>query len=237
MITRRTKQELLLFCSRKNMSSLPHKSAPRLLQEVIAKAGHFEAAAGFALACAMQERGNADSPHLIVWVRQDEAVREGGTLYGPGLATLGIDAGNLLVVHARTLADTLRAGLEVVRCPSVAIALIETVSPVDLTASRRLKLAAEKSHVAPMLIRHVDVPMSNAVRIRWRVQAASCRDPVATERWPPIPRPAFDVELVKHPAGLSGMRWCVEWDHVQQRFEPSLPLPLAAVPIVRPMAA
>lgn len=213
---------------------LPSKG---VIQEIIAGAGHVEAAVGFALACAAEVRAAGACPRLIVWVRQDAAAHETGTIYGPGLTALGIDPGEVVIVRARTFADALRAGLEVLRCPSVGVGLIETIPAADLTASRRLKLAAEKSGVVPFLIRHADGPVSNAANIRWRITAGPRWADGAVPAWSPVQHASFEVELVKHPAGLSGVRWCVEWDHELRQFKETLSRPVGTVPAGGSLAA
>lgn len=209
----------------------------RALQEVVAGDGHFEAAVGFALACAAQACVSEKHPRLIVWIRQDVAAHEAGDSYGPGLAALGIDPGELIVVRTRTFKDTLRASLDVLRCPAVGVGLIETITAIDLTASRRLKLAAQKSGAVPILIRHVDAPVSNAVSQRWRVRAAPRLGNEESADWPEVVGASFQVELVKHSAGLAGTRWCVEWDRERRHLKKALSRPVAAVPVSRSLAA
>lgn len=212
---------------------------PSPLQEIVGICGQAEASVSFALALAAQTRWERreERSRQIVWVRQDEAARESGDPYGPGLAAFGIDAGSLIVVRTRTFADTLRAALEAVRCSAVEVALIETVAPVDLTASRRLKLAAEKSHVVPILIRNSDTQVSNAATVRWRVSSAPRSEGNVSGSWLSVQHAAFDVMLIKHPAGLAGRRWLVEWDHERRQFRETLSLPVAAVSRGRSLAA
>lgn len=220
-------------------TELPQPKSP-LLQEIVSARGQPEAAVGFALTLAAQICGvDRCERHTrqVVWVRQSDAKQEVGDPYWPGLAALGIDPGDLLIVQLRTFADTLRAGLEAVRCSAFNTVLIETIAPLDLTASRRLKLAAEASGVMPILIRHKDVPVSNAASIRWHVRLASRPERDTASRWRPIQRAAFEVTLAKHPSGLAGKRWVLEWDHERREFNPPLSLPLAAVPRCRSLAA
>lgn len=260
------------------------------LQEVVARAGHSEAAAGFALACAAHVRGAGACARPRVWVRQDAAIREVGDVYGLALSAFsggapagrmaarsgsagseparlapqsfvpesGLPAGlltaglvsedpvpadhvpeDLIIVRARTFIDTLRAGLEAVRCAALDVVFIETVAAVDLTASRRLKLAAQKSGVAAILLRHTPAPVSNAVSVRWQVGAAARCENGRRENCPEAAPARFDVELVKHPAGLAGTRWRVEWNNERQQFDcdAALPQSVDAIPVGRSLAS
>lgn len=207
------------------------------VQEIVAKAGHGETAAGFALASATRIHSTMALPSSIVWVRQDAAVIEAGDLYAPGLSAFQVDTKKLIVMRARTFTDTLRAGLEAVRCAALDAVLIETMTPVDLTASRRFKLAAEKSGVATLLIRHADTAASNAISLRWRISAVPRTQQL--KHWPEAPPARLNVELIKHPTGLAGVHWHVEWNHDKRQFEAyeTLPQLMDSIPVSRPLVA
>ncbi len=168
----------------------------------------------------------------IVWIRQEAALVEAGHLYGPGLAALGLDPARLLLAHLRTPIDVMRAGLEAARCRAVAAVILETMdrgAKIDLTATRRLKLAAEKLGVTVFLLRASGATVAGAVETRWRVGPARAASD----------RPRFDIRLMRHRAGLPEMRWQVEWDHEQRAFTAAAPLsePLVPLPCRRPVAA
>lgn len=204
-----------------------------LVHEVAPAPGHVAAAGGFAVALAAEMRGGLPPGRPIVWVRQDAAACEAGEVYGPGLLAFGIDPSGLLVIRCRTHTDALRAALESVRCASVGVVLVETAASADLTGSRRLKLAAEKSRVAVVLVSHAAVSQPSAARMRWRVAGAPAR--AGPEAGPA--RPTFDVTLIKHAAGRPERRWLVEWDHERGQFTQALPSALDAVPDVGSLAA
>lgn len=171
----------------------------------------------------------------VVWVRQEAAAMEAGGVYGPGLAAFGFDPARLLLVHLRTAIDVMRAALEATRCAAVGAVIIETVdrgAKIDLTATRRLKLAAEKGGVTAVLLRAAGETVAGAVETRWRVRPA-----VASQD-----RPRFDITLMRHRAGVPEMRWQVEWDHEQRTFAAAtaaaaLSQPLVPIPPRRPLAA
>ena len=206
---------------------------PSLL-EVVAASGHAHAATTFGLALAVEAVSAPAAPtdRVFLWVREAAAVVETGDAYGPGLMNLGVSPDALISVVVRTQVDALRAALEGARSTALSAVVLETMAAVDLTASRRLKLASEKSGVAVVLIRLKNEAMANAVPIRWRVSAAP-----QTIRPGSQPFATFKVEVLKHPAGLNGNMRIVEWDHERHSFTEALSLSLAAVSDVRPLAA
>lgn len=200
--------------------------ATGLLHEALAAGGNDgPAAAGFAAALA-QRTGKAP----VVWVRQRFGEAEAGALHAPGLAAMGLDPGHLTLVHARHPRDLLTAGLEAVRCPALGAVVLEAWgnSPLlDLTATRRLMLAAEASAVTTILLRVASDSARSVAFTRWQVGAAPSRA---------LPADApglatFDITLLRNRAGPSGQRWRVEWDHGQQRFRPAAPIPRRVVPL------
>jgi len=205
-----------------------------VLHEIVAAPGHAGAATGFALAVLTQmlpradREGAAGAEGSLLWVRQDAAAIEAGALYAPGLAAFDMDPGRLILAHLRTPLDVLRAGLEGARCPALGAVIIETTAAVDFTASRRLKLAAEKSGVPVVLIQHADVRTPTAASVRWHVSGVRSRTG---------DRPAFDVTLLKHSYGRPGQHHVVEWNREQRTFIETLSEPLAALSGGRPLAA
>jgi protein ImuA len=104
---------------------------------------------------------------------------------------------------------------------------------LDLTASRRLALAAEKSGVTLLLLR-IDAQASpSAADTRWQVAAAPSQ---ALEANAPGPV-ALDIELLRRRAGPAGMRWRVEWNRDACAFrEPALSGAVVSLPSHRPAA-
>jgi len=201
-----------------------------LLREVVAGPGHAGAAIGFGLALAMQ-RNSASRAPVLLWVRDAAAAAEAGDAYGPGLSALGLSPGTCIVVEARSLVDGLRAALEGARSVALHAVVLETVAPIDLKASRKLKLAAEKSGVEIVLIRHGGGMAPNAVQVRWRVQGALLMQPDGRRR------PTFEVVVLKNSSGLDERSCIVEWDHERRCFSQAVPLSVDAVPVVGSLAA
>lgn len=154
---------------------------------------------------------------------------------GDGLALLGIQPSRLTIVETRTEVDMLRAGLEAARCAGVAAVLMESEGrfvDYDLTASRRLVLAAEASGACILLLRGDAVPRSSGAQTRWTIKSAPS---VALEADAPG-WPAIEAELLRCRGGPAGGRWRLTWDSEGGCFRDAdgqAPLPGAVVPFSR----
>jgi len=144
-----------------------------------------------------------------LWCLQDRTT-DAGELYPPGLARLRLDASRLLAVRTRRDADTLWAMEEGLRCSSLA-AVVGEVKAGDLTASRRLQLAAEASGVTALLLRPAsDAPDASAAATRWRIGAAPSRPRGwAAELDEPGPE-CWQATLFRCRGGAPG-NWTMEW--------------------------
>lgn len=216
------------------MSWAPLETANKFeLQEVVARHGDAHAAIGFAFALAAVRGLAAKSTRAtLLCVREAAAAAETGDYFGHGLISFGLSPDRMIIVNARTKMNALRAALEGARCEGLDNVILETATPVDLTASRKLKLAAEKSGVGIVLVRLTDVTTANAAQVRWRVEAArSLANPKARSST------VFKVEILKHPAGLIGSRGVLEWDNARHCFAQAIPLSLATVSDIGSLAA
>ena len=184
-------------------------------------------AAGFA---AMLARLTLPPAAPLLWLRQEEAERSGGRLSAPGLAQVGIDPARLVLLVLPDPVTLLRAAADVVRCSSVGAAVIEPWKQpraLDLTASRRLAVAAEESGVTALMLRVDAHPTPSAAHTRWRIASAPS---TALEADAPG-HPAFDIALLRQRGRPDGGRWRLEWDREQARFAeafPGLVVPAAA---------
>ena len=217
-----------------SLSSISAGKASVLFREVVAGPGHAGSAVGFGLALVAQTLAPASaSPEaMLLWVRERAAVAETGAAYGPGLVAFGLSPDCCIVVEARTHVDALRAALEGARCAVLSAIIVETLAPIDLTASRRLKLAAEKSGVAIDLVQLGGRVASNAAQMRWRVQAAPRSAMPGGAR-----RAAFEVIVLKSPSGIDGRNCIVEWDHERRCFVQTVSVSVDAIPVVGSLAA
>lgn len=193
------------------------------------------AAAGFGAGLALR---SMEAVRDLVWVRQTNAEREVGRLYMPGLAAFGLDPARLILVGVRDIVGVLRAGVEAARCRGLGAVMLEPWGShpmLDLTATRRLALAAERSGVTVILMRPGAREEASAAQTRWRV-ASGPSVPLAANA---PGRPVFDVTLLRNRAGPAGMGWRLEWDHEHHHFRQAAPLSgaVVSVPARRPAAA
>lgn len=158
-------------------------------------------------------------------------------LNGDGLARLGFDPARLTIVDTDCELDLLRAGLEAARCPGVDLVLLETkgrFAGYDLTASRRLALAAERSRSCVVVLRHDAEPRPSAAWTRWEIASAPS---IPLEAEAPG-HPAVEARLLRWQGGPEGRRWRLEWDVDHGTFRDAdqlAPLPgaLVSLPFVR----
>lgn len=122
-------------------------------------------------------------------------------LYGYGLADLGWDPADLLLTRGRRPEEVLWQLEEGLRSGAVAAVVGDVVAP-DLTASRRLQLAAEAARSpAIILLPSGAAPPQSVALTRWKVVSRPSHHG----------RPVWSLELQRCRGGTPA-RWCVEWD-------------------------
>ncbi|HWU04662.1 MAG TPA: hypothetical protein VN222_18135 [Novosphingobium sp.] len=192
------------------------------LHEIHADAADWASALCFALG-GLAQRANASArPVAIVLVRP--CPRGSGVLgavpaampYAPGLAGAGIDPARLVLVETGDAIGLLRAGLDAARCPGVAGVVIESwgrMAEYDLTASRRLVLAAEQSGTGVAVLRGDAPERASAAHSRWHIRSAASRAEPLAAHLPAPPGPAaIEARLLRQRGGTAGMGWLLEWD-------------------------
>lgn len=191
------------------------------LHELFAGDGTDEASAlgAAAMLALCLTRAAAPAP-AILWLREAAAQRKAG-LHGPGLTDLGLDPARLVLGLLPDTAALLRAGVDALRCAGLGAVVLElggNPALLDLTASRRLALAAEASGVTPLLVRTRGArPAPSAARTRWRVTAA----PSAALAADAPGHPALTLALLRQRGGVAGLDWTVEWNRDAGCFTPA----------------
>lgn len=172
----------------------------------------------------------------MLWLRTEEAERRSGRLYAPGLTELGLDPATLVLGRMPDDVALLRGAADAARCSGVGAIVVEcwrNPRALDLTASRRLALAAEQSGATLLLLRIDAAPDATVAHTRWGVRAAPSVALAANAPGHPL----FDVELLRSRAGPAGGVWRMEWSRDEQTFrEPTFPGPLVQHPAGRPLA-
>jgi protein ImuA len=169
--------------------------------------------AAWLLARAMQNTG------LALWCRVQPKGRRsyepgpyGPGPYGPGLARFGLATERLLLARTRTPVETLWAMEEGLRSGRFAAVLGEAAP--DLTATRRLQIAAEAGGSLALLLippareKSAGKPAKRSSRLsaattRWRVAAHPAAQPKA---------PRWTLILERCRGGGQGA-WTLEWNH------------------------
>jgi protein ImuA len=157
--------------------------------------------AGTAFAAALLARLAAARGAPVLWV-----VR-GRDLHAAGLAAYGLTPERLIAVRAAREADALWVLEEALRCTHLAAVLGE-VGRLDLTASRRLQLAAEAGGVTGVLLQMGEERTggASAAVTRWRVAPA----PGLDDGEPGVGAPCWRLDLLRCRGGRPGA-WRVGW--------------------------
>jgi len=185
-----------------------------ILHEIAAaREAEATAASGFALLLAARTAGP------VVWIAEDMALYESGAPYGPGLDDLGLNPERFIMVAAPKSRDVLWAVEEALSCRGMGTVIGEIrQASLDLTATRRLSLAAGRRSAVALLVRSAPGRDASAAATRWIVKAVPSRaaKPRAMTLGPGPPR--FALSLVRNRRGPPGS-WVLEWNGVEQRFE------------------
>jgi protein ImuA len=182
------------------------------VHEVYAARGDTAVMTGFGVMLALMLA--ADKPCFFVRVQS----RDGAMLYPPGLAVLGLDPARCFTVHAPDLLAALRATADIARSGAAGAVLVEVEGNprlMNLTASRRLALAAEKSATAVLLLRPGAQEAPSAAYSRWHIEPA-----LSTPLLAEAPGgPAFAVTLLRHRRMAAGQRAQLIWNVDHGQFE------------------
>lgn len=160
--------------------------------------------------CAALLGRNGEGP--VLWcVRRDHG-HERGLPYGAGLQGFGFAPSRLILALFRRDEDVLWAMEEGLKCRHLT-AVVGEVGDLDLTAGRRLSLAA-KAHGVTAFLLSGRLCQASAAWTRWRVLAAP------SEGAPPfdgVGRPRWRVELVRC-RSAAPKSWLVEWRYETHSF-------------------
>ncbi|MBK6705614.1 MAG: hypothetical protein IPG56_18840 [Caulobacteraceae bacterium] len=178
--------------------------ASQPLHEIGPSGPGFEASAlGFTLALAAHWVG----PAGIFWAGEDAAFAEEGAPYPVGLAQYGLPLDRLIVARARKREDALWAAEQALAATGAVVicALGAQGKPLDLKASRRLLLFAERYASRCLLLIPENGP--SAAWTRWRIAPAqSDADRMNSDCRPFAPNSRATA------AGPSGASFILDWN-------------------------
>ena len=170
------------------------------VHEVLAE----EPGCGAAFAAVLMARSGG----TVLWIA---AGGDALTAWPPGLARFGLLPENLVLLRADGWPDALWAMEETLRCPAVTGAVLapdwQADTVLDLTASRRLQLAAEAGGGIGLLLRpDIANPPPSAAASRWRIAAQN-----AAGAGHGMGDPCWRLELLRQRGGRPGGPWSVNW--------------------------
>jgi protein ImuA len=129
------------------------------------------------------------------------------SLYPIGLLPYGVRLDQLLFAFARRSQHLAWAVMEALRCSQVS-AVMALLDGLDLTASRRLQLAAESSGATGFLLGHATSAPIAAPITRWKVS------PYVGKPGQRFDEPAWKLDLLYCRGGRPG-NWAIEWRNQQ----------------------
>jgi protein ImuA len=187
---------------------LPQGGLPRAgLHEVLA--AEPGAAAGFAAVILGRITASPGGP--VLWIGPDPDA------WPPGLARFGLSPAELVMVRAPRPADGLWAMEEALRCPAVGGALL-TLSELDLTAARRLQLAAEAGGALGLLLRpDTEEAGPSAALTRWRVDALPGNGGAPGLQGHSLGDPRWSLDLLRCRGGTP-RSWTATWHTTTDRL-------------------
>lgn len=150
----------------------------------------------FAAFCASGTAGQ------VMWIRPAWST---ATLNPVGLGVF-FDPARLLITQVRTQTEGLAAMEEALRDGALPLVVSELTEPLDLTAGRRLQLAARYGDSTGICL----IPEgmgSNAAETRWRCAPVYGPGDPTLQRW----------DLIKNKSGTDGA-WHVRWDAAARRL-------------------
>jgi protein ImuA len=178
--------------------------------------GDMPAALGFAAALGVRRlQGDPADERPVLWCRLSAEAREWGRLYGHGLEALGLARQRLLTVTLSRPDAILWTIEEALKSTALAGVIADVGSSLDLTAVRRLMLAANRGRTPAVLLFPAPPQGATAARSRWIVAANASVPPPFDDKAPGAP--AWSLRLVRCRGGRPG-QWFVEWSHATHRF-------------------
>jgi protein ImuA len=217
--------------------SIRAAASPAPLTEIMpASPGDHAAALGFALGWAMM----AAEDGMLFWAAPEADFFEDGLPNAEGLAQFGMDLNRLLMVRAASQLDALWATEQALSTPHITAlcAISASRKPLNLTATRRLLLTAERHKTRCILLR-LDNAGASASWSRWRISAGSSQGEGRE-----LGAPAFAAHLSRSRAGPGNISFNLQWDihshafrSLEFRRDAAMDGVVAAAPAVRPAEA
>lgn len=153
----------------------------------------------------------------VLWGLHEMMGHEVGRPHAPGLNEMGLRPADLLLVRTRDIQTLLAVGEDAVRSLAVGAAVLSfwgDARSMNLTASRRLAMAARTAGVTVFLARAGVEPIPSAAETRWSVRAVASTPLEANAPGHPV----FSATLLRHRGGAAPRTWIMEWDRERRSF-------------------
>jgi len=136
-----------------------------------------------------------------------------GSVFPAALAAFGVDADRVIFVNIQKEKDALWVMEEALKCEQLS-AVVGEIKNIDLTASRRLQLAVERSRINGFVLRYATHKLNPIASVsKWHITSVAAN----TENgMPGVGFPTWNVELLKIRNGKTGS-WKIEF--AQGRFK------------------
>lgn len=136
----------------------------------------------------------------VLWIATEQ---ESNLVWPPGLVPFGLAPDKLILARAARWPEALWAMEEALRCPALGAAVLMAGSGqgLDLTATRRLHLAAEAGGVFGLLLRPDGAAGASAARTRWHIA------PLASDA-----APRWRLTLLRQRGGAPAGPWNVAFN-------------------------
>jgi len=136
----------------------------------------------------------------VLWIATEQ---ESNLVWPPGLLPFGLAPDKLILARAARWPEALWAMEEALRCPALGAAVLMAGSGqgLDLTATRRLHLAAEAGGVFGLLLRPDGAAGASAARTRWHIA------PLASDA-----APRWRLTLLRQRGGAPAGPWNVAFN-------------------------
>ena len=134
------------------------------------------------------------------------------TLFPPALKSFGLEPDHIIFIDLQKEKNVLWVMEEALKCSALS-AVVGEVRNIDFTASRRLQLAVEHSHVTGFIIRDNPQHLNTTACVsRWSITSLPS---TPIDELPGVGYPKWKVELLRMRNGKPGS-WEVQW--VDQEF-------------------
>ncbi|MCA3276479.1 MAG: hypothetical protein ING16_05250 [Roseomonas sp.] len=136
----------------------------------------------------------------VLWIATEQ---ESNLVWPPGLIPFGLAPERLILARAARWPEALWAMEEALRCPALggAVLMAGAGQGLDLTATRRLHLAAEAGGGVGLLLRPDGAAGASAARTRWHIAPLSSTD-----------APRWRLSLLRQRGGAPAGPWNIAFE-------------------------